>query len=90
VKGQQQAAKDQERESKQQAQLEADKQRIVRVMAKYPAGESKSFIRDATGISSTRNGQAITSLLDDGAIEECGIVKGNHKKPQSGYKLVIG
>ena len=82
--------KERDREARQQAQLEADKQRIVRIMAKYPAGASRSFIRDAVGMNSNRVRQALASLLDEGAMEQCGIVTGNRKQPQEGYRLVLG
>jgi hypothetical protein len=85
-----QDTKEKEREAKRLEKLEADKQRIVLTMAKYPAGASKSFIRDASGINSNRVSLAMASLLDDGSIEQCGIVTGNRKQPQEGYRLVIG
>jgi len=82
-------AKEIEREARRQAQLEEDKLKILKVIAKYPTGESKSLIRDSSGLYSNRFGQALAALIDDDAVEPCDIIKGNKIHPQPGYKLTI-
>ena len=56
-------------------------------MAKFPAGESKSVVRDTSGLHSSRFNSAFAALVDEGAILPCDVLKANRHKPYPGYKL---
>jgi len=60
---------------------------VVNAMAKFPKGESKTVIRDTSGLHSTRFNAALSALLADGVAVPCGIIKGRRKTPMGGYKL---
>ena len=70
-----------------QTQIDDDRKLIVQAAVKYPVGESKSIIRNGTGLNSNRFNRAFATLLDDSTILSIPILKGNHKTPRDGYKL---
>ena len=84
---QQQGQREKEREEKQAEKLESNRKRICNTAAKFPEGESKTIIRDRTGLRSDTFNPAWASLLDDGILVEVEIFKSNHKKPSTGYRL---
>ena len=61
--------------------LERDKQTVCDTMVKFPDGESKTVIRDTSGLHSTRFNSALSRLLADGVAVPCGIIKGR-ARPQ--------
>lgn len=75
------------REEGQQKQLEDDRKLICQVMVKYPAGETKTTVRDGAGLSGTRFNRALASLLDDGTAVLTSIIKGGRKAERDAYKL---
>ena len=79
--------KEKDKAAKSDAVLERDKRTICNTMAKFPAGESKTVIRDTSGLHSTRFNCALSALLADGVAVPCGIIKGRRKTPMDGYKL---
>ena len=83
----QQGQREQEREAKQQAKLNTNRQRICNVAAKFPAGEPMSIIRGRSGLRSDAFPAAWASLLDDGILVPVELRKSNHKKPYEGYRL---
>ena len=74
-------------EQKQRAKIDAIKQKIVRVMVKYPAGDSMTFFRNLAGASGTIAAVAFSELFDDGQIEHCEVLKGNRKTPMEGIRI---
>lgn len=87
ARGQVEDRKTAEKRTKADAALERDKQTVCNTMAKFPQGESKSIVRDASGLYSTRFNAALSALLADGAAVPCDIIKGRRKTPIDGYKL---
>ena len=83
VEGQKEAGK----EAARQERLERDKRTVANTMAKFPAGESKSVVRDTSGLHSSRFNSAFAALVDEGAILPCDVLKANRHKPYPGYKL---
>jgi hypothetical protein len=75
------------REAARQETLETDKRQILNVLFKCPQGETKSIIRDRSGVRSSRFNPALASLLEDGCVIPCDIQKGNRKQPFEGYKI---
>jgi len=67
--------------------LARDKQTVCDTMAKFPDGESKTVIRDTSGLHSTRFNSALSALLADGVAMPCDIIKGRRKTPIEGYRL---
>src|SRR5262249_49651852 len=76
-----QAAADERRNQ----QLEADKDQLANVLVKYPRGETKTVIRDRSGLRTQRFNAALSGLIDDGKAEWLEITKGNGRK-YDGYK----
>ncbi len=83
----QEALRDSAAKERAAKRLEEDKKTITRTMAKFPGGESKSVIRDTSGIRPPRFNAAFAALLADGDVVSCDVVKGNRHKPYAGYKL---
>jgi hypothetical protein len=75
------------KKAKADATLERDKQTVTNTMAKFPKGESKTVIRDMSGLHSTRFNVALSALLTDGVAVSCDVTKGRRKTPIDGYKL---
>ena len=84
---QQQGQREKEREGKQAEKLEANRKRIANIAVKFPQGESKTIIRDRSGLRPDVFNPAWASLLDDGILVEIDIIKPNRKKPYPGFKL---
>ena len=78
--------RNQQADKKRTVQLEADRKAIVQVMVKYTSGETKSVIKDRTGIRSGRLDAAIASLLADSTFLDCEIVRAN-RQPYQGFKI---
>ena len=72
------------------ATLERDKKRVRDTLAQFPTGESKSVIRDTSGLFTAQFNAALSALLKDGAVVTCGVIKGRQKTPRDGYKLSDG
>ncbi len=72
---------------KAEATLERDKQTVANTMAKFTAGESKTVLRDTSGLQTGRFNSALSALLTDGVAAPCDIIKGRRKTPIEGYKL---
>jgi len=75
------------KETSRQERLGRDKRTVCNTLAKFPKGESKTVIRDATGLHSTRFNAALGELLANGTAVPCEIVKGRRKTPIEGYML---
>ena len=56
-------------------QFEQDKRTICDTLIKFPKGETKSVIRDAAGIGSSRFASALAELISDRDIQPCKITK---------------
>ena len=71
--------------------LQDDKQRITRAMAalerQHPEGNSKTSIRDRSGVKGLRLDEALSSLLNEGVVVECEFLRSNQKTPKQGFKL---
>ncbi|MGA2034437.1 MAG: AAA family ATPase [Thermoguttaceae bacterium] len=83
----QQGQREKEREEKQAEKLESNRKRICNTAVKFPEGESKTIIRDRTGLRPEIFNPAWASLLDDGILVEIDIIKPNRKTPYVGYRL---
>jgi hypothetical protein len=84
---QQQGQREKERGEKQAEKLESNRKRICNTVVKFPEGESKSIIRDRSGLRPDAFNPAWASLLDDGTLVLVELIKSNHKKPYDGYRL---
>jgi hypothetical protein len=84
-----QVSDDQEAKRAQASQeaLEANKKRLLKVLAKYPDGETKTNIRDFSGLHAGPFKAAFSALLMDGCIVSCELQKTNRKKPYEAYKI---
>jgi hypothetical protein len=85
-----QAAKEREKEEKRRARLEEAKKRILEAAARRPEGDSKTRIRDRSGVHPREFDEPFQELLAAGALVPCDIFRGNRKKPIEGYKLGEG
>lgn len=68
------------------ATLEADKKKILEVLADFPEGETETVLRDRARMSGARFRAAIDELLAEGSVEKCGVSKPNRRKPYPGYR----
>ena len=75
------------KETTRQERLERDKRTVCNCMSKFPNGESKTIIRDSSGLHTSRFNPAFASLVADGAVVPCEITKANRKTPYAGFKL---
>ena len=79
------------RETDRLEKLQDDKKRICRAMAalerKHPDGNSATSIRDRAGLKGQRFQDALSALLDEGAMIECEFTRKDRKTPRQGYKL---
>lgn len=82
-----QTARDRARREKTESRLDTDRKFIVEAMRKFPAGESKTAISNACGMSRERFGPALASLIQDGNVIAVPILKSGKKTPIEGYKL---
>jgi len=81
------ASRKQRLAERQATDLEAGRKALVQVLVKHPAGETKTFLRDAAHISGTKAGAALASLIEDGNVVETAIIKGNRRTPTTAYRL---
>lgn len=65
----------------------ADSKAIVNTMVRFPDGETKTAIRDATGLSGQKFNTAFASLIQAGDVVPCEVQKSNRRKPYEAYKL---
>jgi hypothetical protein len=82
-----QANRQKDQEVKQAAKLDGNKKRICNVLAKFPAGESKTLIRTSSGLRPETFEPAWLTLLDEAVVIPTEIVKPNRKKPYDAYRL---
>jgi hypothetical protein len=73
-------------EQKRAAQQDVDRNAIAKVLAKCNAGETKSVVKERTGIKQARFDAALASLINDNSITQCEITRAN-KQTYDGYKL---
>jgi hypothetical protein len=74
-------------QSSRPAGVEAYKQRVLAVLAKHPAGLSKTAMCSESRVPENRKTDVITALLDSKQIEECEISVSNQITPRLGYKI---
>jgi hypothetical protein len=79
------AARTKAKSEQQEAQLRSDIRAIVEAAETFPAGESKSVIRDKAGISAARMNLALAVALKEQRIFPCDIYKSNWKEPKEGF-----
>jgi len=80
-----QDAREANREMKQATATDRHRERIKDAFDKYPDGETKTVIRDTSGVDSKRFNPILAELLAEGHIESCEVTKANnHKYP--GYR----
>ena len=79
--------KDAAQEEQQREQLARDLRVICDAMVKYPDGETKTVIRDVSGLSTRRFNTALGVLQVDNDVVMCEIAKHNRKQPYAAYKL---
>lgn len=73
-------------EQKHKMQIEQNRVKILARMQKLPDGDTKSGIRDQTGINSTRFNQAFALLIENETVVQVQVTKCNGQKYE-GYKL---
>jgi hypothetical protein len=81
-----QRRKDDAKAAEQQEQLNADRAAVCRLMAKYPDGQSKTFIRDHSGCG-RRWPKVLAHMFQSGELIECEVYIHNKKTPITGYRL---
>jgi len=79
--------REQERNAKTTQRIEADKAVIIRAMSKYRPGETKSIVKDASGLRSEHFKAAFAELLREGDVVPCELVKPCRKTPFPAFKL---
>jgi hypothetical protein len=90
MRDRQQEARDRGKEEAGQKRLDQQRSKIVRAMLRYPAGETSKTIRECAGLSGTDFTHAMASLIDDGTVAACGVMKPNRRTPYDGYRLTDG
>lgn len=80
-------AKQAAQQQKQDDQRQADKAAILDAMRSYPAGETKTTIRDASGVRQQRFGPVFAGLIVNKVIEQVSIKKPNNRT-YDGYRIV--
>lgn len=80
--------RDQERQLRQERNLDADKATIRQVLNNI-SGDTKSGIRDRTSLNTSRFNAAFAALLNDQAIESVEVQKSNGQK-YTGFRLALG
>lgn len=73
--------------SKRDEKLCRDVRAIVKALAKFPNGETKTIVFGDAGLSGTHGNLALAAAINAGHIVACGVMKGNQKTPREGYKL---
>lgn len=87
ARGQVEDRKAVEKQAEREERLERDKRAVANTLAKFPQGESKSIVRDTSGLYSARFNSALSALLADGVAVPVDLIKGRRKTPIDGYKL---
>jgi hypothetical protein len=77
------AARDAKAKEKQERAIE----KVVQAMTKYRNGETKTVIKETSGLRHAEFSAALAELLLRGDAELCEVIKGNHKTPKDGYRL---
>jgi hypothetical protein len=54
-----------------------DRRRLLESLRAFPDGETKSTLRDSSGLNSSKFGTALTCLIKDGLAESCNVAKVN-------------
>ena len=85
-----QAAKDRNKEEKRLRKVQEAKTRILEAAAKEPDGDSKTRIRDRSGVHPREFETPFAELLHSGDLVPCDVFRGNRKQPIEGYKLGEG
>ena len=70
-----------------QQQLDDDRAAVCKLMAKYPNGASKTWIKQHCDVSGRRWPGVFAHMFQAGELVECEITVSNKKTPQPGYRL---
>ncbi len=81
-------ARERQRQEQADERLERDKAAIVNALIKYPHGETKTVIRDASGLPTARANAATAALIRSGDIVPCEVAKPGRNAPYEGFKLI--
>ena len=73
------------KETAESAARAADREKILVVFDAFPDGETKTGIRDASGVRSARFNPVFGELVRDGELVPCKISKGNQRE-YDGYR----
>lgn len=77
----------QKKEADHTRRLGNDKAAIRRAFQRYPQGETRNILRQATGLHADRFGLALDDLESGGEVVTCEITKANRKQPYPGFRL---
>ena len=75
------------KQAEREERLEHDKRTICNIFVKFPSGESKTVVREAAGIHTSRFNPAFAALVDKGSVVPCEIIRSNRKTPYAGFTL---
>lgn len=64
-----------------------DATKVVEFLARYPNGETKSEIKNGTGLGTERTAQALEALTVAGRVERCRVPKSGCRSGYDGYRL---
>ena len=78
-------ARETEKETKYQAAVTKNREKIMNALKKFPDGETKTQIRDAAGVMSKLFDPIFADLIQENVIETCEIKKANKQK-YDGYR----
>jgi hypothetical protein len=67
------------------SQSAEDREKVLRVAERFPAGQTKSGLRDASGVRSGRFDRVLADLITARELEPCSMVKGNGRSYE-GYR----
>src|SRR5262249_7988479 len=68
-----------QRNDRLESQAAGDRDKVLRAAAQFPDGETRSVIRDASGVRSGRFDAVVAELISAGELEPCLISKGNNR-----------
>lgn len=84
VKEERKVAQEERKQQQQELTESEHRSRLLEAVRLHPEGETKSQLRDQTGLNSKNFGKAITALLKEGRVETCMVKKNNRE--YEGYK----
>jgi DnaB helicase-like protein/AAA domain-containing protein len=68
-------------------QMATDRKNVCDILAKYPAGLTKTKMMELAGIHQRRRDKVLATMLNEGDINGTDVITGNQNTPIAGFKL---